>query len=100
MADVQSVEFTINFFAQIDVFFSLKVGLFVFQQRKVLLEYFFKCKRFKKNHTHVKKVGHIISQNFCLPFIDELEKQLFIKKPLKWANKKCKNFNIYNVVVF
>ena len=36
-------------------------------------------------------------QNFCLAFIDELEKQLFIKRTLKWANKKCKNFNIYNV---
>ena len=29
--------------------------------------------------------------------MDELEKQLFIKKLLKWANKKCKNFNIYTV---
>ena len=38
-------------------------------------------------------------QNFCLSFIDELEKQLFIKKLLKWANKKCKNLNIYNVVL-
>ena len=37
-------------------------------------------------------------QNFCLAFIDELEKLL--KKLLKWANKKCKNFNIYNVVFF
>ena len=39
-----------------------------------------------------------IPQKFCLIFIDELEKQLFIKKLLKWANKKCKNFNIYTVV--
>ena len=30
-------------------------------------------------------------QNFFLKFIDELEKQLFIKKLLKWANKKHKN---------
>ena len=37
-------------------------------------------------------------QNFCLAFIDELEKQLFIKKLLKWANNKCKNFDIYNVL--
>ena len=37
-------------------------------------------------------------QNFCFVFIDELEKQLFIKKLLKWANKKCKNFSIFNVV--
>ena len=39
-------------------------------------------------------------QNFCVKFIDKLEKQLFIKKTVKWANKKCKNFNIYNVVFF
>ena len=31
--------------------------------------------------------------------IDELEKQLFIKL-FKWSNKKCKNFNICNVVFF
>ena len=37
-------------------------------------------------------------QNLYLAFIKELEKQLFIKKLLKWANKKCKNFNIYNIV--
>ena len=37
-------------------------------------------------------------QNFCLTFINELEKQLFIKKLLKWANKICKN--IYNVTFF
>ena len=36
-------------------------------------------------------------QNFCLTFIGEFEKQLFIKKnPVKWANKKFKNLNIYN----
>ena len=32
-------------------------------------------------------------QNFCLAFIDELEKQLFIKNLLKWINKKFKNFS-------
>ena len=26
-------------------------------------------------------------QNFCLAFIDELEKQLLIKKLMKWAKK-------------
>ena len=31
-------------------------------------------------------------QNFFLALIDELKKQL-LKKLLKWANKKCKNFN-------
>ena len=35
-------------------------------------------------------------QNFCLTFIDELEKQL-LKKLLKWASKKSKNVNIYVV---
>ena len=30
----------------------------------------------KKNHTHVKRWG--TPQNFCLAFIDELQKQLFI----------------------
>ena len=38
-------------------------------------------------------------QNFCLAFIDEFQKQLLIKKLMKWAKKKLKNFNI-NVVVF
>ena len=33
-------------------------------------------------------------QNFCLTFIDGLEKQLPIKKLMKWAKKKCKDFNI------
>ena len=51
-----------------------------------------------KNHTHVEKWD--TPQNFFLAFIDEHEKQLFIKNLLKWVNKKCKNFNIYNVVNF
>ena len=39
-------------------------------------------------------------QNFFFAFIDELEKQIIIKKLLKWANKKQNNFNIYNVAFF
>ena len=39
-----------------------------------------------------------IPQNFCLAFIDKLENTYLLKKLLKWANKPCKNFNIYNVV--
>ena len=39
-------------------------------------------------------------QNFFLAFTDELEKQRFVKKLLKWANKKQNNFNIYNVAFF
>ena len=38
-----------------------------------------------------------IPQNFCLAFIDKLENTYLLKKLLKWANKPCKNFNIYNV---
>ena len=53
---------------------------------------------FEKSHTCEEDEG--TPQNFCLAFTDELEKQLFIKKLLKGANKKCKNFNIYNVVFF
>ena len=51
----------------------------------------------RKNHTQ-RKWG--TPQNLCLAFIYELEKQLFIKKTVKSANTKCKNFNIYNVVFF
>ena len=49
----------------------------------------------KKKKSHTCEEGGI-PQNFCLAFVGELEKQL-LKKLLKWANKKCKNFNIYNV---
>ena len=38
-------------------------------------------------------------QNFYLAFIDKLEKQLFTKKAVKVGLKKCKNSNIYNVVL-
>ena len=38
------------------------------------------------------------SQNFCLANIDELEKELLIKKMMS-GQKKCKSFNI-NVVFF
>ena len=34
----------------------------------------------------MKKVGTPL--NFCLEFINELEKQQFLKKLSKWANKK------------
>ena len=40
-----------------------------------------------KNHTHVKKVGHT---NFCLAFIGELEKQLFIKKTAEVGKKNVR----------
>ena len=37
-------------------------------------------------------------QNFGLAFIDEIVNKYLLKKLLKWANKKCKNCNIYNFV--
>ena len=50
-----------------------------------------------------KKITHMwerwgTPQNFFLTFINELEKQIIIKKLLKWANKKQNNFNIYHAV--
>ena len=33
-------------------------------------------------------------KNLCLAFIDKLEKQLLIKKLMKCAKKRFKNFNI------
>ena len=47
-------------------------------------------------HTHMNRLG--TPQNFCLTFIDELENNYLLKKLLKWANKKYKNFYIYNIV--
>ena len=58
----------------------------------------FEFSRCLKNQTYVNKVGYI--SEFLFGIFDELEKRLFIKKLLKWANKKCKNFNIFNVVFF
>ena len=40
------------------------------------------------------------TQNFCLAFTDLLEKQLLLKKMLKKANEKFKNFNSSNIVFF
>ena len=40
-------------------------------------------------------------QNFCLAFIDKFEKNNYLLKKLsKWADKKCKNLKIYDVVSF
>ena len=39
-----------------------------------------------KNHTHVRRWG--TPQNFCFAFIDELEKQLFIKKTVEVGQEK------------
>ena len=50
-----------------------------------------------------KKIRHMwgrwgTPQNLFLEFIDKLEKQIIIKKLLKWANKKQNNLNIYHAV--
>ena len=50
-----------------------------------------------------RKIAHIwrrcgTLQNFFLPFIDELEKQL-LNKTVEVDRKKCKNFNIYKIVL-
>ena len=50
-------------------------------------------KRKKKNHTHVKKVWHISFWHLLV----NLKNNYLLKKLLKWVDKKCKNFNIYNV---
>ena len=52
----------------------------------------------KKSHTCEEGGG--TTQNFCLAFTDLLEKQLLLKKMLKKANEKFKNFNSSNIVLF
>ena len=53
----------------------------------------------KKNITHMwRRWG--TPQNFFSALIDELEKQIIIKKLLKWAIKKQNNLNIYHVASF
>ena len=53
---------------------------------------------FEKKITPMYRWG--TPQNFFLAFMDELEKQIVIKKLLNWASKKQNNFNIYNVAIF
>ena len=40
-----------------------------------------------------------VQLRFFLAFTDELERQIFIKKLLKWTNKK-QNSNVYNAAFF
>ena len=68
----------------------------------IVFHYKYKNKSTKQKE---KKPTHIwrrwgTPQNFFLTVIDELEKQLFIKKLLKLANNNQNNFNIYNVAIF
>ena len=58
-------------------------------------------KAIKKNHTHVKKVGNTSELLFGIyHLLMNLKNNYLLKKLLKWANKKCKNFNINNIVFF
>ena len=41
-----------------------------------------------------------IPQNFFLAFIDELEKQIIIKKTVEVGQQKTNNSNIHNAVFF
>ena len=58
-----------------------------------------------RNLFRLKKITHMwrrwgTPQNFFLAFIDELEKQIIIKKTVEVGQQKQNNFNIYNVVFF
>ena len=53
---------------------------------------------FQKSHTCEEGGTH-----FRIPFWDllmNLKNNYLFKKPLKWANRKQNNFNIYNVAFF
>ena len=52
----------------------------------------------KKSHTCEEGGG--ATQNFCLTFADLLEKQQLLKKMLKKADEKFKNFISSNIVFF
>ena len=85
------------FFLALHFFWEVKVK-YLLSTWLTLFSFFldFEFSRCLKNQTYVNKVGYI--SEFLFGIFDELEKRLFIKKLLKWANKKCKNFNIQNVV--
>ena len=59
------------------------------------------CKGFflnQKSHTCEKDGAH--HRTYFWHFFMNLKSNYLFKKLLKWANKKCKNFNTYNVVFF
>ena len=64
-----------------------------------LLSNFLNFNTKQKNHTHEKKVGHTSEFLFGI-YWWSWKTIICLKKLLKWANKECKNFNIYNVVFF
>ena len=47
----------------------------------------------------MKKVGHFSEFISVWHLLMNLKNNHLLKKLLKWVNKKCKNFSIYNVVV-
>ena len=53
----------------------------------------------KKNCTHVKKVGNNSEFLFGIYLLVNL-KNNYLLKMLKWANKKCKDFNISMLYFF
>ena len=55
-----------------------------------------KKKKTKKYQTHLKKVGHTSEFLFGIYWWT----YYLLENLLKWVNKKCKNFNIYNIVFF
>ena len=54
--------------------------------------------KLKKSHTCEEGDSHLRISVWHL-FIN-LKNNYLLKKLLKWANKKCKNFNIYDVRTF
>ena len=55
-------------------------------------------KKEDKNHKQLKKVGHTSKFSFGIYWWTWKTTTYLLKKLLKRADKKCKNFNIYNVV--
>ena len=52
----------------------------------------------QKSHKCKKGGAHLRISFWHL--LMNLKNNYLLKKLLKWANKKCKNFNVYNVVFF
>ena len=61
---------------------------------KLLKRAFYK----KKSHTCEEGVAHLRIFFWCL--LMDLKNKYLLKNLLKWANKKCNNFNIYRAVFF
>ena len=55
-------------------------------------------KQKKKPHKCEEGGAHL--RNSVWYLLMNLKNNYLLEKLLKWANKKCKNFNIYNVLLF